>query len=125
MHLVHCLLHAILCAIELLAHTFPVALVRSFGDRFSMRRDGVSHADSLSQRQDFLPNLFNGRRILCLHSHESIGNHRPQQKSDPRPLGKTRALVGSNVFLPVDRAQFIQRAKDFIRQRNHHVFHRF
>ena len=123
MHLIHCLLHAALGAIQFLAYVFPITLVRRLDDRLRVWGDRVSHADSLRERQDTLANLFYRLCVFRLHRDKTVGDHCPQQEGDARALGKIRSFVAANVLLPVHRAQFIQRPKNFVRQRHHNVFH--
>jgi hypothetical protein len=68
-----------------------------------MWRDRVSYANPLRQCQNPLANILYCRRVFRLHRDKTIGNHRPQQEGDARPLREIWSLIAADVFLPIDR----------------------
>src|SRR4026208_35621 len=96
-HLVHCLLYAVLRAIQFPAHIIPIPLVCRPNDRLRMRCNRISHANTLRQRSDALPNVLHGFCVFRLHSNKAIRDHRSQQKSNTWTLGKIRSLVAADM----------------------------
>ena len=124
-HFIHCLLDAVLGAIEFLTHADPIPFVRRFGDRLGMGGDGITHSNPLGQRQDSLANLLHRGRVLRLHRNEAIRDHRAKQESDPGTFREITPLVVADIFAPVHPAQFVQRAENLIRQRYDYVIDLF
>jgi hypothetical protein len=70
-----------------------------------------------------LPDLFYCRRVLRLHCDKSIGDHITEKQRGPRAFAKIDPFFCPNELFPVYRAQFVERGENFIRQRDHDIFH--
>src|SRR5262249_4570821 len=69
---VHRLLYTALSAVKFMADVFPFTLVGRFRDRFRVRGNGCTYADTLGQSQNTLAYFFNRGGVLRLDCDESI-----------------------------------------------------
>src|SRR5882724_9401171 len=122
-HLVHCLLYAVLGAIQFPAHIVPIPLVCCLNDRLRMRCNRISHTNTFRQRRDTLPNLLHGFCVFSLHGDKTIRDHCPKQEGNTWTLGEVRSLVAADMCPPVHRAQLVQRTENLVSQWHHNVFH--
>jgi hypothetical protein len=54
---------------------------------------------------------------------KSIGDHITEKQRGPRAFAKIDPFFCPNELFPVYRAQFVERGENFIRQRDHDIFH--